>query len=156
MLVHHRQTQDSSPLVCHYWSFIAMPMMKKLGMLKTTQPTNDLPSLDKPVMRTHWMAGTDSECQRPHYNKYLHQTSWTTQHALSSDHHTTYDIRHTTYDIRHTTYDIRHDYRLQQNQRTFTHDKQAGWTKFTEDTEDTRPHSMQNHTKKQHAYGKHL
>ena len=75
------------------------------------------------------------ECQTPHYNKYHHQTSprclilynrtsWTTQHALSSDHLPII-----------TTINIRHDYRLQQNRRTITNYKTAHWTQFTEDTE---------------------
>ena len=34
-----------------------------------------------------------------------------------------------------TTINIRHDYRLQQNQRTFTNYKKADRTQFTEDTE---------------------
>ena len=34
-----------------------------------------------------------------------------------------------------TTINIRHDYRLQQNQLTFTNYKKADWTQFTEDTE---------------------
>ena len=76
------------------------------------------------------------ECQTPHYNKHHHQisprcithftnrTSWTTQHALSSDHVPII-----------TTINIRHDYRLQQNRRTVTNYKKADWTQFTEDTE---------------------
>ena len=52
------------------------------------------------------------------------RTSWTTQHALSSDHLPII-----------TTINIRHDYRLQQNRRTFTNYKKADWTHFTEDTE---------------------
>ena len=51
-------------------------------------------------------------------------TSWTTQHALSSD-----------YPPIITTINIRHEYRLQQNRRTFTNYKKADWTQFTEDTE---------------------
>ena len=57
------------------------------------------------------------------YNRY-NRTSWTTQHALSSDHLPII-----------TTINIRHDYRLQQNRRTFTIYKKADWTQFTEDTE---------------------
>ena len=60
------------------------------------------------------------ECQTSHYNR----TSWTTQHALSSDHLPII-----------TTINIRHDYRLHQNRRTFTNYKKADWTQFTEDTE---------------------
>ena len=52
------------------------------------------------------------------------RTSWTTQHALSSD-----------YLPIITTINIRHDYRLQQNRQTFTNYKKADWTQFTEDTE---------------------
>ena len=52
------------------------------------------------------------------------QTSWTTQHALSSD-----------YLPIITTINIRHDHRLQQNRRTFTNYKKADWTQFTKDTE---------------------
>ena len=51
-------------------------------------------------------------------------TSWTTQHALSSDHLPII-----------TTINIRHDYRLQQNRRKFTNYKKAHWTQFTEDKE---------------------
>ena len=47
--------------------------------------------------------------------------SWTTQHALSSDHLPLI-----------TTINIRHDYRLQQNRRTFTNCKKADWTQFTD------------------------
>ena len=42
-------------------------------------------------------------------NTLCNRTSWTTQHALSSDHLPII-----------TTINIRHDYRLQHNQRTFT------------------------------------
>ena len=57
-------------------------------------------------------------------NTLYNRTSWTTQHALSSDHLPTI-----------TTINIRHDYRLQQNRRTFTNYKKANWTQFMEDTE---------------------
>ena len=57
-------------------------------------------------------------------NTLYNRTSWTTQHALSSDHLPII-----------TTINIRHDYRLQQNRRTFTNYKKADWTQFTEDTE---------------------
>ena len=57
-------------------------------------------------------------------NTLYNRTSWTTQHALSSDHLPII-----------TTINIRHDYRLQQNRQTFTNDKKADWTQFTEDTE---------------------
>ena len=57
-------------------------------------------------------------------NTLYNRTSWTTQHALSSD-----------YLPIITTINIRHDYRLQQNRRTFTNYKKADWTQFTEDTE---------------------
>ena len=56
-------------------------------------------------------------------NTLYNRTSWTTQHALSSDHLPII-----------TTINIRHDYRLQQNRRTFTNYKKADWTQFTEDT----------------------
>ena len=57
-------------------------------------------------------------------NTLYNRTSWTTQHALSSDHLPII-----------TTINIRHDYRLQQNRRTFTNYKKADWTRFTEDAE---------------------
>ena len=57
-------------------------------------------------------------------NTLYNRTSWTTQHALSSDHLPII-----------TTVDMRHGYRLQQNRRTFTNYKKADWTQFTEDTE---------------------
>ena len=57
-------------------------------------------------------------------NTLYNRTSWTTQHAPSSDHLTIIP-----------TINIRHDYSLQQNRRTFTNYKKADWTQFTEDTE---------------------
>ena len=58
-------------------------------------------------------------------NALYNRTSWTTQHALSSDHLPII-----------TTINMRHDYRLQQNRRTLmTNYKKADWTQFTEDTE---------------------
>ena len=57
-------------------------------------------------------------------NTLYNRTSWTTQHALSSDHLPII-----------TTIIIRHDYRLQQNRRTLTNYQKADWTQFTEDTE---------------------
>ena len=57
-------------------------------------------------------------------NTLYNRTSWTTQHALLSDHLPII-----------TTINIRHDYRLQQNRQTFTNYKKADWTQFTEDTE---------------------
>ena len=57
------------------------------------------------------------------YNTLYKQTSWTTQHAISSDRLPII-----------TTINIRHDYRLQQNRQTFTNSKKADWTQFTEDT----------------------
>ena len=57
-------------------------------------------------------------------NTLYNRTSWTTQHALSSDHLPII-----------TTINIRHDYTLQQNRRTFTKYQKADWTQFTEDTE---------------------
>ena len=56
-------------------------------------------------------------------NTLYNRISWTTQHALSSNHLPII-----------TTINIRHDYRLQQNRRTFTNYKKADWTHFTEDT----------------------
>ena len=56
-------------------------------------------------------------------NTLYNGTSWTTQHALSSDHLPIV-----------TTINIRHDYRLQQNRRTFTNHKKADWTQFRENT----------------------
>ena len=56
-------------------------------------------------------------------NTLYNRTSWTSQHALSSDHLPII-----------TTINIRHDYRLQQNRRTFINYKKANWTQFTEDT----------------------
>ena len=56
-------------------------------------------------------------------NTFYNRTSWTTQHALSSDHLPII-----------TTINIRHDYRLQQNRRTSINYKKADWTQFTEDT----------------------
>ena len=50
-------------------------------------------------------------------NTLYNRISWTTQHALSSDHLPII-----------TTINIRHDYRLQQNRRTFTNYKKANWT----------------------------
>ena len=57
-------------------------------------------------------------------NTLYNRTSWTTQHALSSDHLPII-----------TTINIRHDYRQQKKRRTFTYYKKADWTLFTEDTE---------------------
>ena len=57
-------------------------------------------------------------------NTLYNRTSWTTQHALSSDHIPII-----------TAINIRHDYRLQQNRRTFTNYNKADWTQFTEVTE---------------------
>ena len=56
-------------------------------------------------------------------NTLYNRTSWTTQHALSSDHLPII-----------TTINIRHDYRLQQNRRTVTNYKKADWTQFTEES----------------------
>ena len=56
-------------------------------------------------------------------NPLYNRTSWTTQHALSSDHLPII-----------TTINIRHDYILQQNRRTFTNYKKADRTQFTEAT----------------------
>ena len=55
-------------------------------------------------------------------NTLHNRTSWTTQHALTSDHLP-------------IIINIRDDYRLQQNRRTFTNYKKADWTQFTEVTE---------------------
>ena len=57
-------------------------------------------------------------------NTLYNRTSWTTQHALSSDHLPTI-----------TSINIRHDHILQQNRRTLTNYKKDDWTQFTEDTE---------------------
>ena len=57
-------------------------------------------------------------------NRLCNQISWTTQHAIPSDHIPII-----------TTINIRHDYSLQQNRRTCTHYKKSHWTQFTEDTE---------------------
>ena len=57
-------------------------------------------------------------------NTLYNRTSWTTQHTLSSDQSPII-----------TTINIQHDYRLQQNQRTFTNYKNADWTQFTKDTD---------------------
>ena len=62
-------------------------------------------------------------------NTLYNRTSWTTQHALSSDH-----LPIT------ATINIQHDYRLQRNRRTFTKYKKADWTQFTEDL--WYPHSL--------------
>ena len=52
----------------------------------------------------------------------LNWTSWTAQHALSSDHLPIITI-----------INIRHDYRLQQYRQPFTNYKKADWIQFTED-----------------------
>ena len=70
------------------------------------------------------------------------RTSWTTQHALSSDHLPII-----------TTINIRHDYRLQQNRCTFTNYKNADWTQFTEDTR-VRFRSGHHQSHCQHTDGK--
>ena len=57
-------------------------------------------------------------------NTLYNRTSWTTQHAISSDHLPII-----------ITINIRHHYRLQQNRRTLINYKKADWTQFTEDTE---------------------
>ena len=54
--------------------------------------------------------------------------SWTTRHALSSDHLAII-----------TTINIRHDCRLQWNRRTFTDCKKADWTRFTAFAQTTMP-----------------
>ena len=78
-------------------------------------------------------------------NTFYNRTSWTTQHALSSDHLPII-----------TTINIRHDYRLQQNRRTFTNYKKADWTQFTEDTVRFRSdHHTHQHTHCQHNFHKH-
>ena len=58
-------------------------------------------------------------------NTLYNRTSWTTQHALSSDHLPII-----------SAIDIRHDYRL-----LFTNYKKADWTQFTEDTESAFAHT---------------
>ena len=73
------------------------------------------------------------------------RTSWTTQHALSSDHLPII-----------TTINIRHDYILQQNQRTYTNYKKADWTQFTEDRVRCRSdHHTHQYTHCQHNFLKH-
>ena len=57
-------------------------------------------------------------------NTLYNRTSWTTRHALSSDHLPII-----------STINIRHDYRLQQGRRTFANYGKADWTQFAEDTE---------------------
>ena len=57
-------------------------------------------------------------------NTLYNRTSWTTQHALLSDHLPII-----------ITINIRLDYRLQQHRRTFTNYKKGDWSQFTEDTE---------------------
>ena len=52
------------------------------------------------------------------------RTSWTTRHALSSDHLPIV-----------TTVDMRHGWRLQQSRRTVANYRRADWTQFAEDTE---------------------
>ena len=56
-------------------------------------------------------------------NTLYNRTSWSTQHALSSDRFPIITI-----------INIRHDNILQQNQRTFTNYRKADWTQFTKDT----------------------
>ena len=58
------------------------------------------------------------------FNTLYNRTTWTTQHALSSDHLPVI-----------ITINIQHDYRLQQNRPTFTNYKKSDWTQLTEDTE---------------------
>jgi hypothetical protein len=58
-------------------------------------------------------------------NTLYNRTSWTTKHALSSDHLPII-----------TTINIRHNYRLQQYRRTYTNYLKADWTQFTKDSED--------------------
>ena len=78
------------------------------------------------------------------FNTVYNRTSWTTQHALSSDHLPII-----------TTINIRHDYKLQQNRRTFTNYKKADWTQFTEDTESAFAQTTHQHTNCQHNFYKH-
>ena len=79
-------------------------------------------------------------------NTLYNRTSWTTQHALSSDHLPII-----------TTINIRHDYRLQQNRRIFTNYKNADWTQFTEDTRVRfrSAHHTHQHTHCQQNFHKH-
>ena len=78
-------------------------------------------------------------------NTLYNRTSWTTQHALSSDHLPII-----------TTINIRHDYRLQQSRRPFTNYKKADWTQITEDTESRFRSDHHNHqyTHCQHIFYK--
>ena len=57
-------------------------------------------------------------------NTLYNRTSWTTQHALSSDHLPII-----------TTVDIRHDCRLRSSRRTVANCGRADWTPFAEETE---------------------
>ena len=75
-------------------------------------------------------------------NTQYNRTSWTTQHALPSNHLPII-----------TTIKIRHDYRLQQNRRTFTNYKKADWTKFTEDFRSD--HNTHQYTHCQQNFHKH-
>ena len=83
-------------------------------------------------------------------NTLYNRTSWTTQHALSSDHLPIITIINIRHDCAQSTelvslyigywtlnnyYYYYYYYRLQQNRRTFTNYKKADWTQFTEDTE---------------------
>ena len=80
--------------------------------LNTNTPTR--------VPNTTLQQTSSPRCLTHIYNR----TSWTTQHALLSDHLSII-----------TTINIRHDYRLQRNRQTFTNYKKADWTRFTEDAE---------------------
>ena len=82
-------------------------------------------SLLLPTVNKYLLPAQDQHgFRREHSHTLYHRISWTTQHALSSDHLPII-----------TTIKIRHDYRLQQNRRSFTNYKKADWTQFTEDTE---------------------
>ena len=78
-------------------------------------------------------------------NILYNRTSWTTQHALSSDHLPII-----------TTINIQHDYMLQQNRCTFTNYKKANWTQLTEDRVHIRSdHHTHQHTQCQQFFFKH-
>ena len=111
---------------------------KKLGNL--TLNTNTLIRVPNTTLQQTSSPDISTVCNT-HYNR----TSWTTQHALSSDHLPII-----------TTIKIRHDYRLQQNLWTFTNYKKADWTQFTEDRVRFRSdHHTHQHTHCQQNFHKH-
>ena len=76
-------------------------------------------------------------------NTLYNRTSWTTQHALSSDHLPIIAL-----------INIRHEYRPEQTRRTFTNYKKADWTQFKEDTESAFAQTINQHTGCQHNFYK--